>query len=285
MSAQTVTFAARDGYPLRGELVAPEAPRAGLLVTGGTGFPARYYRRFAGLAAARGYVALTFDPRGIGASAPDDLGGFDMHYAQWGTLDAPAALDRLAAAVHGLPLVHVAHSVGGHFLGLWDNAERVAAHAFACVGSGYWRDHPPLDQARELYFWHAYGPRSLRKHGYVARGGGWTGASLPRGVFEPWKRWCRNPRYFLDEIGEGALAAARFGAVHAPVRSWIYADDGVANAKTGPVMLGLYENADRSLVLRAPAEHGLPAIGHAGPFGRGKERAAAELLDWLDGQL
>lgn len=92
MAGTSIIFAGRDGTRLGGALTLPDAPKAGPLVTGGTGFPARYYARFAD-AAAKGYAVLTFDPRGVDASAPDDLAGYDIHYARWGTLDAPAALD------------------------------------------------------------------------------------------------------------------------------------------------------------------------------------------------
>jgi predicted alpha/beta hydrolase len=284
---QPVTFAARDGYSLGGLLVWPEGtPRAGLLVTGGTGFKLSFYRSFAADAAAHGFVVLLFDPRGFGTSAPDDLAAMTMDYTDWGRLDAPAALDRLAEAAPGLPLGHVAHSVGGHFVGLWDNQALVQAHAFACVGSGYWRDHTPLAQLRELYFWHVYGPWSLRRHGFIARGGGWTGAPVPRGVFETWRRWCHHPGYLTEELGApGALERHYYTEVTAPIRSWIYTDDPIANPKTGPAILDLYSKAATELVIRSPENYRLRKIGHNGPFAKDKGALRGELLDWLSSSL
>lgn len=287
MNVETITLAARDGYLLGGLIVRPEGrPRAGLLVTGGTGFKFSFYRPLAEDAATRGFLVLLFDPRGIGNSAPNDLAAMAMDYTDWGRLDAPAALDRLAEAAPGLPLGHVAHSVGGHFVGLWDNHALVKAHAFACVGSGYWRDHPPLAQLRELYFWHAYGPWSLRRHGFVARGGGWTGAPIPRGVFETWRRWCHRPRYLFDELGApGTLEHHHYDEVAAPMRSWIYTDDPIANSKTAPVILDLYPNAPTEMIVRSPEDYGLRKIGHNGPFARGTEAPRGEILDWLSATL
>ncbi len=285
ISPQTekISFAARDGYPLVGTLKRPlSEPIGGLLITAGTGFEQRFYSHFADYAAERGFIVFTFDARGIGQSSPEDLSTFEMHYTQWGRHDTPAALDALAAAAPDLPLVHVAHSVGGHFLGLWDNHDRVSAHVFTCVGSGYWRDHKPGIALAASYLWHIYGPYSLKRHGYVKKGGGWSGASLPRGVFEPWKQWCNQPRYFLNELNtDDVFKGHSYNDVTRPITSMIYTDDQVASPKTGQVMLDLYPNAKTEMLVRSPDDYSLKAIGHNGPFKKAAKAAQDEIIDIL----
>ena len=286
MTAEDITLRARDGYALAATLYRPDGtPRGGALITAGTGFKRSFYRAFAEEGAGRGLVVLTFDARGVGGSAPADLAAMDMHYTDWGRLDTPAALDRVADEAGG-PVVHVGHSVGGHFAGLWDNPERCAAHAFVCVGSGYWGDHAAWYRPMALWFWHGWGRYSLARHGYLKRGGGWTGAPLPRGVVEPWRAWCHRPGYYREAVAahrEG-FRTGDFEGVTAPIRSWVYADDPVATEKTAKVMLGFYPNAPAETVVRAPSDYGLSGIGHAGPFPRAKRAAWDEIWDWVAGR-
>ena len=133
---------AAEGYPLSMRLVSAVGPTHAIMVTAGTGFPKGFYERFARHLAGRGAAVLTYDMRGIGGSRPDDLADMRMSYEDRGRLDMPAALEALIGAAPGLPVVHVGHSVGGHFAGFMPNHAKISRHAFVAVGSGYWRKHP-----------------------------------------------------------------------------------------------------------------------------------------------
>src|SRR5690606_14362460 len=148
-----LTVAAADGYPLSMRLVAAPRPTVAVLVSSGTGFPKGFYDRFARHLAARGAAVLTCDFRGIAGSRPDDLAAMRMDYTDWGRLDMPAALDALIALAPGLTVVHVGHSVGGHFLGFMPNQDRIVRHAFVSVGSGWWGRHHRSYNPLELFFW------------------------------------------------------------------------------------------------------------------------------------
>ena len=280
---ETIHFTARDGYPLCGTLFHPQdPPHAGILITAGTGFRQSYYAAIARRAASLGYLVFTFDARGIGQSAPNDLSDFTMHYTDWGWHDTPAALEVLAAALPNQAIYHIAHSVGGHFLGLWDNHDRIAAHIFLCVGSGYWADHKWPSKLLEYYFWNVYGPWSLKRHGYIQTSGGWRGAPLPRGVYEVWRRWCQNSRYFLDELErDPVFYNHHYRAIGAPITSFIYTDDPIATPKTGQVMLDLYPNAEKEMRVRSPQDYCLKTIGHNGPFRDHHQAAQDEIFDIL----
>jgi predicted alpha/beta hydrolase len=275
-----LTVTARDGHPLSARLFPAAEPRAAVLISSGTGFPKGFYDRFARHMAESGLTAVTYDFRGIGDSRPADLAAMDMDYVDWGRLDMPAVLDALAEAAPGLPLVHVGHSVGGHFAGFMDNHARIARHAFVSVGSGYWMKHHRSYNPLELFFWWGFGPYSLARHGYIKGGGVWRGADLPRGVFLPWRRWCHSPRYFSEDLA-GQLKPHHFDEVSAPIRSWIFTDDPIANPRTGPDMLAVYPRAPSEMVVRRPADYGVDRIGHEGAFRRGLEPLWNEIADWL----
>ena len=272
---------AADGYPLSMRLISAPEPTVAILVSSGTGFPKGFYDRFARHLAGRGAAVLTYDYRGIAGSRPDDLAAMTMDYPDWGRLDMPAALDALIEAAPGLPVGHVGHSVGGHFLGFMPNQDRIARNAFVSVGVGYWGLHHRSYNPLELLFWFGFGPLSLARHGYVKGGGLWAGTDLPRGVFETWKRWCLNPAYFREELRD-RLRPHAFEAVTSPIRSWIFTDDPIANPRTAPLLLGVYPQAPADIVLRSGADYGVRRIGHEGAFRRGMETLWDEIFDWLD---
>lgn len=271
---------AADGYPLSMRLVSASRPTLAVLVSSGTGFPKGFYDRFARHLAGRGAAVLTYDYRGIAGSRPDDLASMRMDYPDWGRLDMPAALDALIEAAPGLPVVHVGHSVGGHFLGFMPNQDCISKNAFVSVGTGYWGLHHRTYNPLELFFWFGFGPFSLARHGYVKGGGLWAGTDLPRGVFETWKRWCLRRAYFSDEL-QTTLRPHHYEAVAAPIRSWIFPDDPIANPRTAPELLRVYPNAPAEIVLRRPADYGVRRIGHEGAFRRGLEPLWDEMFDWL----
>ncbi len=275
-----ITFPARDGAALSGLVVAPPEPRLGVLISPGTGFPKEFYRRVARAGAARGALSLIYDYRGIGGSAPADLAAMRMDYTDWGRLDMPAAIAALQDAVPGLPLRHLGHSVGGHFVGFADNQAALEAHLFVNVGLGTWWKHHRAYNPLELYFWWGYGPFSLATRGYV--GAGWGGAPLPRGVFTTWRRWCHKSDYCLGELKSG-LRPHHFDAVTAPITSLTFTDDPIANRRTATEFLAAYPNAPSALTVRAPADYGVSKIGHDGAFRRGREAVWEEMWDLVLG--
>lgn len=273
---------ALDGWPLEATLFRGDAPRMAVLVSAGTGFPRGFYARFARWMAERGCVVLTYDYRGIGGSRPEDLAAMEMDYPDWGRLDMPAALKALKKAAPGLPIFHVGHSVGGHFVGFMPNQAEIGRHAFVSVGTGWWGGHHRTYNPIELFFWFGFGPHHLRRHGYVRAGRLWRGTDLPRGVFETWKRWCLKPSYFLDELKSGALEPQEFDAVRAPIRSWIFPDDPIATPGTGAALLKAYPNAPSEVVVRDGPDYGVRRVGHEGAFRKGLEPLWQEILDWFD---
>lgn len=280
ITEEPITFSAADGFMLQGLILRPERASLAVLVSAGTGFPKEFYRRLAMDFAARGAIVMLYDYRGIGASAPDDLANFQVDYPDWGRLDMPAALDALAAASQDMPIGHLAHSVGGHFIGFMPNHGKIHRHAFVAVGSGYWRKHPFRYNLTELYFWWVLGPYCLARWGYIQSIGGWRGAPLPAGIFKTWRRWSHSPGYYRRELAD-ALLPHHFQEVDADIRAWIFTDDPIANASTAPDILACYPAARQDIVLRSPAEIGVSRIGHEGAFREGMQRLWDEWWRWL----
>ena len=279
--ARDIHFDAADGYRLSGRLFSGPTPHMAVLVSSGTGYPMGFYERIARFMAERGAIVLTYDFRGIAASAPETLKGSDIDYPQWGQLDMPAALDALKAAAPDLKVFHIGHSIGGSFAGFMHNHADIQKHAFVSVGSGYWPHHLRQYNATELFFWLGLGPIMLMTKGYIAQGKMWTGASLPRKVFTTWRRWCFKPDFYNGELKSGKLEPQYFSQLKSPIRSWLFTDDPIATPRAAQTVLAAYSTAPSETVLKQPSDYNRPRIGHEGAFRKGMEPLWQEIHDWF----
>ena len=206
--------------------------------------------------------------------------GSPIEYADWGRLDLPAAIETLQARAKALPLTHLAHSVGGHFIGLAPNQSALARHAFVCVGSGFWGHHKPHYIPAAMLFWWGVGTYCLMRFGYIRPTLAWRGAPLPPQVFKDWRRWAHRRRYHTGDMAE-RFSLNGFDAVRAPIRSWLYNDDPIATPKAEQTILSIYPNARKETVIADPGDYQLHRIGHDGAFRKGREALWEEWWDWL----
>jgi len=279
---RALTVSAPDGRALAALLLEAHAAHGALVVNGATGLRREFYLKFAAYCAARGYHALLYDYRGIGASAGTPLEGERARMSEWGTLDMPAALAALAARYPQLPLFTLGHSVGGQLIGCMPNQALARAHVTIAASTGYWRRQRAPFRYQALIFWKLYGPWMLRRRGYVPRGLVWSGAPLPAGVFLQWRRWCLSPAPFGAAL-DPDLRDAGFAAVRAPLLSWGFSDDPIATAGAIEALLVSYPNAQVERRLSTPADAGVRAIGHHGFFAeRHRDSLWRGALDWLD---
>lgn len=269
-----------DGHALAADLYQAANPTRAVLISSGTGFPKTFYRHIAQHYADKGAMVLTYDYRGIGQSRGGALRGSRIAYSDWGRYDLPAALEALRNAAPDLPISHVAHSVGGHFLGIAHNHHLIQKHAFVSVGVGYWRKHRLGYIPLEFYFWWFWGSYSMLRYGYLKRGGGWTGEDIPPEVFKTWRRWCHQPDYFQGDMNTH-LAPHHYDQVTAPIRAWVFNDDPIATPTAAQDLLDFYPNAPQSVSAHAPNEYGIKRIGHEGAFRRGCAPLWDEIWTWL----
>ena len=275
-------LAASDGRTLAGLVLEAHGARGALAINGATGFKREFYLKFAGYCALRGYHALVYDYRGIGASARHPLTAEDARMSDWGRLDMPAALATLAARFAPLPLATVGHSVGGQLLGCMPNHSLARAHVLVAASTGYWRrQHVPF-RYLALAFWKLHGPLMLHLVGYVPHGLLWTGESLPRGVFLQWRRWCLQATPFGPQLAE-ELRDSRYAEVRAPLLSLSFSDDPIATPPAVEALLASYPNAQIERRWIHPREAGVRHIGHHGFFSeRHRDSLWRAALDWID---
>ncbi len=276
--AEPVDFAARDGYRLAGTLYTPPgAARAGVAIHAATGVRQQFYARFAAYLASRGFLALTFDYRGIGASRHGSLRGFPARMRDWAELDGGGALDFLQQAAGGATLLAVGHSFGGNGFGVIPGIARYAGALFVGAQSGYWRHWQGAGRAGMWFLTHLMLPAVSPVVGYFPSRLFGQGEDLPAGVATEWACWCRHPEY-----AAGALGAQGYSRFSAPIRSYWITDDAYAPRPAAEALLRLYPAAPSELRPVVPADAGARRIGHFGFFREQfRDTLWRDAADWL----
>ena len=275
-SVATQPFSASDGYPLIGTLYTPEhGIKANIVLCSATGVPQAFYRRFAEYATQFGYQVLTFDYRGVAQSAPKRLKGFKMSYLDWGTLDLAVAIDFLAQ--DPIPLFMVGHSYGGQALGLAPNHAKVTA--MYCFGTGAgWHGYMPFKEKMKVQvIWNIIFPPMVAVTGYLPWSKLNMGADLPIGVYQQWRKWCKNPTYFFADPEQHALIA-QYAQVKTPIYAVSALDDDWALPNSRHAFMQHYRQAPMQFINISASDYGLKEIGHIGYFRKGSEKIWDEIL-------
>lgn len=285
MKRIAVTLTTTDGIDLAATRFEPAEPRGSVVVIAGAmGVQARFYDAFATALAGAGHAVLSFDFRGIGASAPRRLRGFRARARDWGERDLAAAIAHMRAQWPQAPLALVGHSFGGQVFGLAAGAEHARALVLVAAQSGHWRHWRGLGRIGLWSLWHLGIPALTPLFGYFPMRLLGAGENLPAGVAQEWARWGRQRRYLFDaDLG---LPLERYPRITAPLRALSFADDGFAPKAAVAALVAEYAASKQREHLELRAEtHGLPRIGHFGYFRRESAPLWTDTFDWLRRQL
>ncbi len=277
MPSEELTLTALDGRPLAATIHAPLGPpEAALVVLGALGVPHRFYTPLAAWLAERDIAVLTFDYRGVGRSRAIPVRKDPATLLDWARLDAAAAIDLARARWADVPVWGLGQSIGLTPRGLdLDGALVVAA------GSGDLSLYP-AGQRQALKVRLGFGTRVVAALlGYVPGRLG-LGEDLPAGVVRQWVQWCETPGYVVGALGRDATHHHR---IEAPMTFYDFVDDPYAPARAAAALRGWYARARATHRAIAPADLGLPRIGHFGPFRAGAtERLWDEWLGVITGE-
>jgi len=272
-----------DGVRLAATLfeASSSTPSRAVAVQGAVGVPQRFYAKFAEYLSRRGFTTLIYDYRGVGRSRTRPSRGDPAHLLDWAERDTPAAWDALEAAAPGARLFAVGHSFGGQTMGLLPRSERIAAMLAVGSQSGYWKHWQGLARLAMWGFTHVAIPATATVFGYAAASRIGMGEDLPRDVALEWVRWCRDPEYVVGALG----AHDRYAQIRVPLRVISPTDDRFAPERAVRALLALYPNAKGEIRRVAPAELGVPEIGHFGFFREHfRDSLWREAADWLEAQ-
>jgi predicted alpha/beta hydrolase len=281
-------FQARDGFSLNGHLYGdPATARAGLLIAPAMGVEQRFYADFAHWMAGQGWLVMSLDYRGMGASRPaamrHSLKGLDADIHTWAEQDAAGAVDELSRLLGpDRPLHWLGHSLGGQILGLLPNRDRIAKAVTVGCGSGYWRENAAGLRRYVWWLWYVVVPLSLPVFGYFPGRRLRKVGDLPRGVMAQWRRWCLDRDYLMGE--GGSALRQQYAALKLPMLSLSFTDDEFMSRRNTESLHGFYAGAQPQMQRIAPREVGERRIGHFGFFrARFEAKLWPRVSHWLQG--
>lgn len=238
--------------------------RGSVIIVPAIGVPQDYYRAFAVWLAEQGYLAVTFDYRGMGRSLHGSLRKVEADVFTWAELDTAAVIDAISERAPRIPLTWIGHSLGGQILPFVPNRHKVSKIITVGTGSGYWKENAPPLKRRVWLFWYGFAPVLTPLFGYFP--GKMLGlvGNLPRGVIEQWRRWSLHPDYLMGV--EDKSVKAKFDAVKTPLLSLSFSDDEFMSAENTASLHGFYSNTKRTMRRINPKDVGVKRIGHFGFF-------------------
>jgi len=257
------------GQDVVARLFRPAGPcRGAVLLVPAMGVAQSFYAPLAEWLAGEGFLALTFDYRGIGLSRPArhqrSLRGFAVGLLDWAREDCAALVDLARHEAQGQRLRWLGHSLGGQILPFVPNRDAVARMITVASGSGYWRENSPGLRRFAGLLWYGIVPASLALFGYFPGRRLKMVGDLPHGVMAQWRRWCLDPEYAVGV--EGELARRLYEGVTTPIVSFSFTDDEFMSARNTESLHAFYSGAPRSMKRFAPSDLGLRRIGHFGFF-------------------
>ena len=285
------TFETADGFSLNGQLwqAAETTPHTALLINAATGVAARYYSRYAAYLARHGFLVLTYDYRGIGASRPPSLRGLRATKHDWGALDCEAAIQMLQQQAPELSMMAVCHSIGGFALGLAPSAKLIKRAFFVGCQYAYWQDYRLLLRLPMWLNWHLVMPVLTKLFGYFpGKRLGWL-EDLPSGVAMEWatrfhpsfhRRYHRL--HHAQPPADATTLEKRMNGLHAEILAIADEGDPFATLSATRRLLDYFPRSERQFVQLRPRNLGLPKLGHFGFFhDRFRESLWSQSLHWL----
>lgn len=281
LSVKEVEIICSDGFRLAGTLYAVPKPKAAIMIAPATGIKRRFYHDFATFLGQQGYVALTFDNRGIGDSKGADLNAKHLTLANWGSRDMTAVLEYLKSGYPEIPYHLVGHSAGGQLVGLMDNAQDLASMFNVGCSSGSMKNisFPFLIKS---HFWLNFViPVSNFLFGHTKSQWFGMGEPLPKIVASDWRRWCNGKGYVKVDL-DTKIKNHLYDDLTFP-SLWLHAtDDDIANLANVKDMIRVYSQIQSEIVSLHPHDFGFKEIGHMKFFSQKRKKLWDHATQWLE---
>ncbi|GLQ29603.1 alpha/beta hydrolase family protein [Litoribrevibacter albus] len=282
---ESINIQTHDGLTIKGNLYFPadsstEEALAGIIINSATAVSQGYYQAFAEHLAEHGYLVITYDYRGIGASTVAKQDSEKLSMRAWGEQDFSAVIDYAVNRYPDLSWHCIGHSVGGQLVGLAANNSKLTSVYCVAAQNGYWKHWGLPQTPKILLMWYGLIPMFSKTVGYVP-GFMLGGTPLPGNIALEWARWCKNPNFISDEQGQPLRKF--FHQFDKKMRFLVIKDDlDFAPLKAVKALKHFYRQADHELEVIDPKDFGIKEIGHFGFFKRQhKDKLWPNAIEWF----
>ena len=259
-----------DGFPLAA-MSYGDRDATPVVIAAAMAVPQRFYRHLAAHLATDGHRSITFDYRGVAASATAPT---EATISDWALTDLPAVVSHAA----GSGRTHlIGHSLGGQIAGLVPRPELIASMVTIVAQSGHWRFQGGNQRALVAFGSYVTLPvlgSLFRRMPFEAVG---FGEDVPAPAARQWARWSRDRNYLF---GDTSLPLYRYDRFTAPTLAFSVDDDDWGTARSVDAVMQNYPNVERRHLV--PSELEMDQIGHMGAFLPGALPIWDQILEWFD---
>lgn len=272
-----VSLQCQDGVSLAAQHFQSNAPQALIILGPALAVPQKFYARCAAAWADSGFDVLTFDYRGCGA-AKKAVKPSAAHPLAWGSQDIDAAIRW--GLDQGLPVVFLAHSMGGQLLGLAASASQLTAAVFVGSTEPHARYYPLKTSLWFNLVWRALIPAATlgREQCPLA------GMKAPSVAVRQWAKWCTTPGYLFSDLSDDQMAG--YHNLDFPLLNVAISDDSYAPPSAVKPMLDRYRSTRLETTTYTPQDIGVTEIEHFGYFRHAAgEKLWPETQRWISSKL
>ncbi|MFZ6011023.1 MAG: alpha/beta fold hydrolase [Bacteroidota bacterium] len=270
-----------DGYVLSATWFVPDQSNGNVvLINSATGVKQRYYEDFAHYLANQGFYVYTYDYRGIGASKPKRLRGFNVSMADWALLDYQTMLKNVFQSHPRSKVIVLGHSVGGQLIGFSPLSAK--ADAFVTVGAQtpYWKNFDGRATRLKLrLLWYILIPVLTKLVGYFPASKLKLFEDLPREAALQWARWAKTKSYVFNDLPE---LRQNFSTLNRSALMLSFSDDRFAPQKAVLDLMQFYSNVKWEHWHLQPEDVLQREVGHFGFFRKRMEPILwRETVEWM----
>ena len=273
-----IEIRAKDGNKIGLSCYMPEDSIGKVMIIAPTGeMTKKFYDPFACFMRQKGFTVLTFDYRGMGSSAPEDLKGYRANMHQWAVQDIDAVILYAKNNFANSGIIYVGHCIGGEIVGLAQASQYInklvlVNSALSCRKFWSFRHRFKVSGMkpviRLMSKWFGYFPG--KKIGYAE--------NLPGGVMNEWADWCSMPNGLFDLFPDN-----NYRKLQIPLLAFSFSDNPHSPPKAVQELLNHFSAAYITWHHLKPENVGLKKVGHSGFFEPMMEKRTWEMMiDWLN---
>ena len=276
---QSETIRTKDGNQISARIYRPSGGLDKvIIISASADVTQNFYEDFAAYLVENTIAVITFDFRGIGASAPKVLKGFEATLENWAQQDLDAILRHAKNLFPQQELILIGHGVGGEILGLAP-ASQFASRiilvncALSCTRLRHWKDRigmTTMKKFMKLSSW-TFGYFPGKKFGILN--------NLPKGVLGEWINWCDNPNGLFDDLPD-----YNYRKLQVPLLALSFSDDWRSQETGVKELLQHFVSASIQHYHINPQQVAIKSVGHSGFFLlQSKKQLWPLLLNWVEG--
>lgn len=268
----------RDGWSIGIRLFHPKADGIGkvVVVGPGAGIDQTFYAPFARYLSGKGFTVLTFDYRGVGASASAAASRRRITLRNWAQQDLNAVLLYARNTFAGQELILVGHGCSGSVAGLAPASEIVDRIVLVSSALLSWRLFP-LNRMPGIALYKMLVP--LLATWRETLPGRWLGlgSELPAGVMRELMAWCNYPNGLFDVFPDN-----NYRKMRVPLLAFSFTDDWFSPPRAVAALLSYFSTSKPEWLHLQPETLSRTNVGHSGFFEPASVDLWRSMLFWIE---